>query len=54
MAHVLVWDLETILDLRGFAAANGYDGKTEDEGREALGYKFPKHFNERVDCPRGT
>ena len=31
MAHVLVWDLETILDLKGFAAANGHNGKTEDE-----------------------
>jgi hypothetical protein len=31
MAHVLVWDLETIPDLKGFAAANGHDGKTEDE-----------------------
>ena len=40
MAHILVWDLETIPDLKGFAAANGYDGKTEDEIREALGDKI--------------
>jgi hypothetical protein len=25
-AHVLVWDLEAVADLRGFAAANGLDG----------------------------
>jgi hypothetical protein len=37
MAHILVWDLETIPDLKGYAAAHGHDGKTEDEIREALG-----------------
>jgi hypothetical protein len=32
MPDVLVWDdVETIPDLAGFAAANGHDGKTEDE-----------------------
>jgi hypothetical protein len=30
-AHVLVWDIETIPDLRGFAAANGHDGKSDDD-----------------------
>ena len=35
MTHILVWDLETIPDLKGFAAANDHDGKTEDEIREA-------------------
>ena len=29
MPHVLVWDIETIPDLKGFAAANGHDGKGE-------------------------
>ena len=28
MPHVLVWDIETVPDLAGFAAANGHDGKT--------------------------
>jgi hypothetical protein len=32
-AHVLVWDLEAVPDLRGFAAANGLDGKSDDEIR---------------------
>ena len=33
MPHVLVLDIETIPDLRGFAAANALDGKTDDEIR---------------------
>jgi hypothetical protein len=35
--HILVWDLETILDLRGFAAANGHDGKSDDEIHAEMG-----------------
>jgi hypothetical protein len=31
MPHVLVWDVEIVPDLAGFAAANAHDGKTEDE-----------------------
>ena len=30
MRHVIVWDIETVPDLAGFAAANGHDGKSED------------------------
>jgi len=44
MPHVLVWDIETVPDLAGFAAANGHEGKTEDEIRAELGDKFPKHI----------
>jgi hypothetical protein len=36
MRNVLVWDLETIPDLKGYAAAHGHDGKTDDEIRELL------------------
>jgi hypothetical protein len=55
MPHVLVWDIETVPDLEGFAAANGHDGKTEDEIRAELGEKFPKHIYRnylhwRIDC----
>ena len=50
MANILVWDLETIPDLKGFAAADGHDGKTEDEIREALGDKFPKHIYRSIVC----
>jgi predicted PolB exonuclease-like 3'-5' exonuclease len=31
MPHVLVWDIETVPDLAGFAATNGHDGKSDDE-----------------------
>jgi hypothetical protein len=40
-SNVVVWDLETVPDLRGFAAANDLDGKSDDEIREAMGDKFP-------------
>jgi 3'-5' exonuclease len=49
-ASVLVWDLETIPDLRGFAAANDLDGKSDDEIREAMGEKFPKHIYHSIAC----
>jgi predicted PolB exonuclease-like 3'-5' exonuclease len=49
-AHVLVWDIETVPDLRGFAAANGHDGKSDDEVREAIGDKFPKHIFHSIIC----
>jgi predicted PolB exonuclease-like 3'-5' exonuclease len=48
--NVIVWDLETVPDLRGFAAANGLDGKTDDEIREAIGDKFPKHIYHSIVC----
>jgi hypothetical protein len=39
---VIVWDLETIPDLSGFAAANDLVGKSDVEIREATGDKFPR------------
>src|SRR5579863_4254817 len=50
MKSIIVWDLETIPDLQGFAAAKGHDGKTDDEIREALGDKFPKHIYHSIIC----
>lgn len=47
---VIVWDLETVPDLRGYAAANGLVGKSDDEVREALGDKFPKHVYHSIVC----
>ena len=41
---IIVWDLETVPDLRGFAVANDLVGKTDVEVREAIGDKFPKHI----------
>ena len=50
MPHVLVWDLETVPDLAGFAAANGHDGKSDEEIRAVLGDKFPKHIYPSIIC----
>ena len=47
---VIVWDLETVPDLSGFAAANQLVGKSDDEVREGLGDKFPKHIYHSVVC----
>ena len=47
---VIVWDLETVPDLRGFAAANDLVGKTDHEIREVLGNKFPKHIYHSIAC----
>jgi hypothetical protein len=33
--NVIVWDIETVPDLKGFAAANGNVGKPDDEIRAA-------------------
>ena len=49
-AKVIVWDLETVPDLGGFAAANDLVGKTDAEVREALGNKFPKHIYHSIAC----
>jgi len=43
MNRVIVWDIETVPDIKGFAAANGHEGKGDDETRAAMGDKFPKH-----------
>jgi predicted PolB exonuclease-like 3'-5' exonuclease len=49
-SHVLVWDLETVPDLRAFAAANDLVGKSDDEISEAMGDKFPKHIYHSIVC----
>ena len=48
--QVIIWDLETVPDLGGFAAANGLVGKAEAEIREVLGKKFPKHIYHSIAC----
>ncbi len=37
--HVIVWDLETVPDIGGYAAANRLTGKSGEEIRDALGNK---------------
>jgi hypothetical protein len=48
--NVIVWDLETVPDLAGFAAANDLVGKSDVEVREAIGDKFPKHIYHSIVC----
>jgi hypothetical protein len=50
MASVIAWDIETVPDLKGFAAANGLDGKSDEEIRAAMGDKFPKHIYHSIIC----
>jgi 3'-5' exonuclease len=50
MPHVIVWDIETVPDLAGYAAANGHDGKSDDEIRAELGEKFPKQIYHSIIC----
>ena len=47
---VIVWDLETVPDLAGFAAANDLVGKSDVEVREAISDKFPKHIYHSIVC----
>jgi 3'-5' exonuclease len=47
---VIVWDIETVPDLRGFAAANGLTGKSDDEVRAEMGDKFPKLIFHSIVC----
>jgi 3'-5' exonuclease len=47
---VIVWDIETVPDLKGFAAANGHSGRGDDEARAAIGDKFPKHIYHSIIC----
>jgi len=50
MPHVFVWDLETIPDISGFAAANDLFNKTADEVRGGMGDKFQKHIYHEIIC----
>ena len=50
MSSVIVWDIETVPDIKGYAAANGQNGKSDDEVRAAMGDKFPKHIYHSIIC----
>jgi 3'-5' exonuclease len=50
MSSVSIWDIDTVPDLKGFAAANGLGGKSDDEVRAELGDKFPKHVYHSIIC----
>ena len=47
---VIVWDIETIPDLRGFASAKGLVSKSHDEVRGEMGDKFPKLIYHSIVC----
>jgi predicted PolB exonuclease-like 3'-5' exonuclease len=47
---VIVWDLETVPDLRGFAAANGLSSESDHEALDAIDDKFPKHIYHSIVC----
>jgi 3'-5' exonuclease len=48
--HVIVWDIETVPDLKGYAAAHGFQGKNDADVRSELGNKFPKHIYHSIIC----
>jgi 3'-5' exonuclease len=48
--NVIVWDLETFPDLRGYATAQNIQYTTADEVRAAMGDKFPKHIYHGIIC----
>jgi 3'-5' exonuclease len=48
--NLIVRDIETVADLKGFAAANGHVGKSDDEIRAELGDNFPKHIFHSIIC----
>jgi hypothetical protein len=49
-ANVIVWDLETVPDLSGYAAANALVGRSDADIRAELGNKFPKHIYHTIVC----
>ena len=48
--NVIVWDIETVPDLRGYAMANALSYKSDDELRAIVGTKFPKHIYHSIVC----
>jgi 3'-5' exonuclease len=49
-SDILVWDLETIPDLEGYARANDLVGKSPVEIRTAMGDGFPKLIYHSIVC----
>lgn len=47
---IIVWDIETVPDLAGFAAANDLVGQPDADVRAALGNRFPKHIYHTIVC----
>jgi predicted PolB exonuclease-like 3'-5' exonuclease len=49
-ASVIVWDIETVPDPRGFAAAKGLVGMLDDDVRAEMCDKFPKLIYHSIVC----
>ena len=49
-SSTIVWDIETVPDLLGFAAANALIGRSDDEVRAEMGDKFPKLIYHSIVC----
>jgi 3'-5' exonuclease len=49
-SDVMVWDLETIPDIAGFARAKGLADQSPDEIRTAMGDEFPKLIYHSIIC----
>src|ERR1700687_2938761 len=47
---VMVWDLETIPDLDGYARANNLIGRSPEEIRSVMGDDFPKLIYHSIVC----
>ena len=47
---VIVWDLETVPDLKAAARMYGLEEFDETKARDALGSGFPKHPLHRIAC----
>ena len=47
---VIVWDLETVPDLKAAARMYGLEESDETKARDALGSGFPKHPLHRIPC----
>src|SRR6478752_6797430 len=50
ITSVIVWDIETVPDLRGYAAAKGLVGRADSEVRAEMGDKFPKLIYHSIVC----
>lgn len=48
--NILVWDIESVPDLKRFAIANDLGEMSEDDVRKKLGDKFPKHIYHSIVC----
>jgi predicted PolB exonuclease-like 3'-5' exonuclease len=48
--NILVWDIESVPDLKRFAVANDLDAMSDEEVRKKLGDKFPKHIYHSIAC----